>query len=400
MIEMCVQRRVNVFFSLCLFAWLPSFSIGQMVDDAAPKDEILIQVRPRSEWRDGYRRLAQPGETGVLNTLQRTRMTWTHRDEKWEVRLGFQDVRTFGDPSGNASGYGNVAATESWGAWKPSANTRITAGRQHIAFDNERIVGAINWSQYGRFLDGLRVDQESAWGKSTAALTWDAPADLTRLMLYHVWVSETHRLSALYFGQFNSVTPDASVSTAGFTWTASPASRFSWLLEGYAQQFDAATPPAFMGVAEFRFQQPDGIRWLLGVDWLENDDRGKAFSPFLGTNHRHYGWMDHFYVGAPANGMTNAHVQSKIPLKLADLSAHLDLRYHRFYQSDAQTFLANEWDAVFVLKPQSYIQLSFGWSVMQSSDAMYAFQSRTVADSPWQHWGWVQMNFQPKILLK
>jgi len=52
------------------------------------------------------------------------------------------------------------------------------------------------------------------------------------------------------------------------------------------------------------------------------------------------------------------------------------------------------------LKPQSYIQLSFGWSVMQSSDAMYAFQSRTVADSPWQHWGWVQMNFQPKILLR
>ena len=400
MIKKCVQRCLTAFVLLLSLLSLPSTGSGQVVDDAAPKDEILIQVRPRSEWRDGYKRLAQPGETGVLNTLQRTRFTWTHRDEKWEVRLGFQDVRTFGDPGGNGVGYGNFTATESWGAWIPNASTRITAGRQLIAFDNERIVGAVNWSQYGRFLDGLRVDQASALGKSTAALTWDAPADLTRLMLYHVWESAGHRLSALYFGQYNSENSDASVATGGLTWTAAITDRFSLLFEGYAQQFGAATTPSYMGVAEFRLQQPDGIRWLCGVDWLEDDARGTAFSPFLGTNHRHYGWMDHFYVGVPANGMTNAHLQSKIPLKLVKTSAHLDVRYHRFYQSDVQTLLANEWDAVFVLKPQSFIQLSFGWSVMQATDAMYAFQLRTVDDSPWQHWGWVQLNFQPKILLR
>ena len=47
---------------------------------------------------------------------------------------------------------------------------------------DERIVGAVNWSQNGRFLDGFRWDQTTSIGTTTAALTWDAPAGLTRVM--------------------------------------------------------------------------------------------------------------------------------------------------------------------------------------------------------------------------
>ena len=77
----------------------------------------------------------------------------------------------------------------------------------------------MNWSQYGRFLDGFRWDQTTALGTTTAALTWDAPAGLTRIMGYHVYTSERHRLSFLYFDQKNSLDPTASVLTSGATWT-------------------------------------------------------------------------------------------------------------------------------------------------------------------------------------
>ena len=369
-------------------------------EKASEEDRITLQVRPRSEWRDGYKRLRQPGEAGELLTMQRTRLTWHHGTEKWEVRLGFQDVRTFGDMAGNTPGYGAFAATESWGAWKPNANTRITAGRQRIAFDNERIVGAVNWSQYGRFLDGLRWDQTTAIGTTTAALTWDTPAGLTRIMGYHVYSSERHRLSFLYFDQKNSLDPTASVVTAGATWTGkSKIEGLSWVVEGYAQEEANGQPVSYMGVAELHYKSKVSGKALLALDWLEGDARGRAFHPFLGTNHRHYGWMDQFYVGIPANGMTDARMHWSRPFGKAAWNAKWDVRYHRFYSPSFDALYANEVDAVLVLNPTKFVKASFGWSVMSATESMYTSQNRTAIDQGWQQWGWIALNFSPSIRL-
>ncbi len=364
------------------------------------EDRIILQVRPRSEWRDGYKRLRQPGDAGELLTMQRTRLTWHHGTEKWEVRLGFQDVRTFGDMAGNTAGYGAFAATESWGAWKPNANTRFTAGRQRIAFDNERIVGAVNWSQYGRFLDGLRWDQSTAIGTTTAALTWDAPAGLTRIMGYHVYASERNRISILYFNQKNSLDPTASVVTAGATWTGKARGEVvSWVVEGYVQEQSNGQPASYMGVAELHYTSSAMGKALVALDWLEGDNRGRAFHPFLGTNHRHYGWMDQFYVGIPANGMADARVHWSRPFGKAAWKAKWDVRYHRFYRSSFDALFANELDAVLVFNPTEFVKASFGWSVMTATDAMYASQNRTAIENGWQQWGWIALNFSPTIRL-
>ncbi len=369
-------------------------------ENASDEDRIMLQVRPRSEWRDGYKRLRQPGEAGELLTMQRTRLTWHHGTEKWEVRLGFQDVRTFGDMAGNTAGYGEFAATESWGAWKPNANTRITAGRQRIAFDNERVVGAVNWSQNGRFLDGFRWDQTTSIGTTTAALTWDAPAGLTRIMGYHVYSNERHRLSFLYFDQKNSLDPTASVVTAGATWTGeAKIEGLSWVVEGYAQEEANGQPASYMGVAELHYKSKVLGKALLALDWLEGDARGRAFHPFLGTNHRHYGWMDQFYVGIPANGMADARMHWSKPFGKAVWKAKWDVRYHRFYSPSFDALYANELDAVLVFNPTQFVKASIGWSVMTATDAMYASQNRTAIDQGWQQWGWIALNFSPTIRL-
>ena len=369
-------------------------------DMADGEDRIMLQVRPRSEWRDGYKRLRQPGDAGELLTMQRTRLTWHHGTEKWEVRLGFQDVRTFGDMAGNTAGYGAFAATESWGAWKPNANARVTAGRQRIAFDNERIVGAVNWSQYGRFLDGFRWDQTTALGTTTVALTWDAPAGLTRIMGYHVYSNERHRFSFLYFDQKSSLEPTASVVTAGATWTGKAKSKvLSWVIEGYVQEQANGQPASYMGVAELHYKSSALGKATLALDWLEGDARGRAFHPFLGTNHRHYGWMDQFYVGIPANGMADARMHWSKPFGKAAWKAKWDVRYHRFYNPTFDALYANEVDAVLVFNPTKFVKASFGWSVMNATDAMYASQDRTAIENGWQQWGWVALNFSPTVRL-
>ena len=378
---------------------LALFFSGLVNAQEAPPDidQVTLQVRPRSEWRDGYQRLREPGVAGELNTTQRTRITWHHSTSKWEVKLGFQDVRMVGDMAGN-QGYGAFAATESWGAWKPNDGTRITAGRQRIAFDNERIVGAVNWSQYGRFLDGIRWDQKSSLGETTAALTWDAPAGLTRVMGHHTYKSGSVRASLLYFDQLNSSDPAASLRTAGFTCTNKPANRtVAFLMEGYFQQGHIDATTSFMGVAELHVKTVSFGKGLVAVDWLEGDDRGRAFNPFLGTNHRHYGWMDQFYVGIPANGLVDARVHWSKPFNRSNLKAKWDVRYHRFYNATWDALFANELDAVVVFTPTKSVKASFGWSVMTATDAMYASQGRSPEDTRLQQWGWIALNFSPTV---
>ena len=380
-----------------IFLLLLTSLFGQ--DKAAAQEEsldrLLLQIRPRSEWRDGYNRLLQPGETATLYTDQRTRLTWEHKEKNWAFRLGFQGVREFGGLNGADPAYGSASVAESWAAWKPTEKTKITIGRQIIAFDTERIVGAVEWSQTGRFLDGIRLDQTSKLGTTTAALTWDAPAALTRVMLHQTKEINHHRFSLLHFSQLNSASPHASIHTSGATWNLKPTSGWWGLLEVYGQSTGASNTPVFMGAMELGHTSQQLGNFKLGVDWLESDRRARAFNPFLGTNHRHYGWMDHFYVGAPSNGMTNAHVEWKRPV--INKEWNVDVRYHQFFTATINERLAHEWDAVLVFNPTTFVNCSFGWSWMKGTSAMYAYQERVEPSNTWQQWGWVQLNFTPQM---
>ena len=387
--------RFHIVLLLCA-VWFSNPMVAQEVSS----DEILLQVRPRSEWRDGYQRLRKPGESGNLFTQQRTRFTWQHSEAKWTVKLGFQDVRSFGDPAGRDANYGDFAAAEAWGAWKPTEQSTFTFGRQIIAFDNERIVGAVNWSQHGRFLDGIRWDQAWRAGKSTMALTWDAPANLTRLMFHHTYQDDQRRISLLHFEESDSKNLAASSVTSGLTWQEQVGEASSLLVEGYAQKWGMASSVSWMGVVEYVHQSESFGTLKVGADWLEGASAGMAFYPFLGTNHRHYGWMDHFYVGMPADGMFNAHVQLKKKLMIRELISAFDVRLHRFHSSDLNHLFSHELDAVWVATPTSNVKISLGWSIMTPTDDFYAFQSRLSSADRLQHWGWVELDFHPKILMK
>jgi len=118
-----------------------------------------IQLRVRSEWREGYKVATDTETKGDLLTVQRSRIGLTGKWKSFDYKLGAQDVRTFGNPSGATQG--TVGVSEAWWAGNLTSGMRLKVGRQEIKFDNERIVGAVNWSNPGRFLDGIRWDRQA-----------------------------------------------------------------------------------------------------------------------------------------------------------------------------------------------------------------------------------------------
>ena len=105
---------------------------------------------------------------------------------------------------------------------------RITVGRQEIKFDDERVVGAVNWSNPGAFLDGIRWDRKAddpTQGNTTAALTWDELKQTRRIMAYHrAMVGERHRLSFLVFDQDSETEPSqrSRPDSPGPNWEPAP----------------------------------------------------------------------------------------------------------------------------------------------------------------------------------
>ena len=286
-----------------------------------------MQMRVRSEWRDGYK-VAMDSETlGELVTVQRSRMALKGKWKSFDYKLGAQDIRTFGGPTGQSQG--TLGITEAWWSSELAYGLVLKVGRQEIKFDNERVVGAVDWSNPGRFLDGVRLDRQKDrpdQGNSTAALTWDELTNTLRVMLYHrAMVGQGNKLTFLLFGQDSEIEP--SLLTFGFTTRFKVGDHGYVATEAYAQPHyrdDFIVPRikfANMLIADVGRKGEGGHEWQMGLDLLSYNERwdGFGFHPFLGTNHRHYGWMDQFYVGTQTRGLTDVRLRHTAPLNIRPL---------------------------------------------------------------------------------
>ena len=361
-----------------------------------------VQIRARSEWRDGYKLAVTPGTEANLVTIQRSRLTLNGEWNRFDFRFGAQDIRTFGGPTGQTQG--TIGVSEAWWAWNAAGGMRVTVGRQEIKFDDERVVGAVNWSNPGRFLDGIRWDRKAddpTQGNTTAAITWDELNQTRRIMAYHrAMIGERHRLSLLIFDQDSETEPSAL--TAGFTTRSTLGSNAWWATEAYLQQWDGGGT-ASMVIADAGLNGAGGHRWSTGLDLLTDDASSAAFQPFLGTNHKHYGWIDQFYVGTQSNGLTSLRLRHIGPLgqgKAWGATAH------HFRDAMFGSLLGNELDLWVTGKADGALTWHVGWSVFDPTVRHIERQGDVTPDA-WndaagrlQQWGWVSLNFTPSIDLR
>lgn len=385
-----------------------------------------VQMRVRSEWRDGYK-LASANETlnrENLVTVQRARIGLKGRWRSFDYKLGAQDIRTFGGPTGQSQG--TLGISEAWWSTELAYGMVLKVGRQEIKFDNERVVGAVDWSNPGRFLDGVRLDRQKDrpdQGNSTAALTWDELNNTLRVMLYHrAMVGQGNKLTFLLFGQDSETEPSAL--TLGFTTRFKVGDHGYVATEAYSQprQFDSGAGSgmgwgngpvykfANMLIADVGRKGELGHEWQLGLDLLsyDGDQDGFGFQPFLGTNHRHYGWMDQFYVGTQTPGLTNLRLRHTAPLNLRQLptAKGWGAAFHHFRTAGFGDLLGNELDLWITGKKDGALTWHVGWSLMDVT-LQHVERQNALPQEEWsaaaarlQQWGWVSLNFTPSFVLR
>src|SRR5690606_22964299 len=127
--------------------WYKSLIIVALLLGIAGSDEALAQftltgeVRPRAEYRHGFKRPLESGADPAFFVEQRTRLNSSFVSEKFDVLISLQDVRIWGatgqvykaDP-----GLQNLY--EAWAAYKFDEKHSLAVGRMELDYDNARIL--------------------------------------------------------------------------------------------------------------------------------------------------------------------------------------------------------------------------------------------------------------------
>ena len=251
----------------------------------------------------------------------------------------------------------------------PGTNdTTITAGRQRIAFSDQRFVGNVAWRQHEQTFDAISVVNTSL-PKTT--LTYAYIGQVNRVFGERsvtqsgYFDSHSHLVNAVYSGLLPYLrleayaylldlrqAPALSTSTYGLRgegrYEIAPG-LVATLNAAYARQSDHAKNPFSIGLDYWSIEGGASYRgFSLGLgDEAMRGDGAVGFSTPLATLHAFDGWADVFLT-TPVNGIDDFYGKAGYSFAAAPLFANVSASviYHDFSAEHITADYGNEWDAI------------------------------------------------------
>ncbi len=443
----------KVILSALFLAVLPSVVQAQE-EENTPENSFTLsaQLRPRFEYRNGAYEPLQEGEKPAILVNNRTRLNLDyHHGDQLQLFVSLQNVNIWGQaPQVQVKDRtGGLSVFEAYAALPIYEDLNIKIGRQMIVLDEDRIFGSLDWHPAGRAHDAININwkndkltlrsffafnQNYLEGNITSGnvnnpkgqffAPGGQPYQHLEAVHAHYNFAPTQGLSFLVanLGQRNDLIDDNdyNMQTIGFHYRGkSDALRYG--AEGYLQTGKSATSKnkdgsitpskdkqAFLLAALVGYQFTPAFSATLGLDYLSGNDntndtaKDKAFNPFSGTNHKFYGFMDHFYVSySPSVGLLNPYLN--LNLKTSDKGS-LSFTGHYFHSAakivgdkDNKTrSLAVEGDLVYTHKIQQYVSLQAGYSLLVPSSSYNKLRELNNVRKQ-QDWLWCSLNINPKL---
>ena len=314
--------------------WITTISLGTYAQEL----DANLQFRPRYEYRNGYKSLIKDSEDATSFVFQRSRLNLNFKQEKMKVKLGLQNIRTWGDAATTATADKNgIAVFEAWAQYDFDAKWSARLGRQVLSYDNQRILGEIDWAQQGQSHDAAVIsfhpknDQLdlgfalNANAENLVAPTTPYTTNYKSLQYawYHTQFSKLN-MSLLLMNtsyEYAKTITDLKVDykqTYG-TYLSYKENKWDANLGLYGQSgksFDKNVNAYYAGAnlsyaITGKFKVGLGYEFISGKDQNDTSSEFKSFTPLFGTNHGFNGLMDYFYVGNHLNsvGLRDAYLK-------------------------------------------------------------------------------------------
>ena len=164
--------------STALFIILGVYSYGQFTLDG--------ELRPRFEYRHGYKSIADSAQDNAAFVEQRTRLNFGYKAEGYRFKVALQYINVWGSQPQLINSYSKLNADgsyfdfhEAWGEALMTENLSLKFGRQEIILDDHRIFGSVGWTAQARSHDAailkfsknkFKADFAVAYNQDKAAL--------------------------------------------------------------------------------------------------------------------------------------------------------------------------------------------------------------------------------------
>ena len=141
---------------LALGLWLLP---GMLWAQSAEKENeftMSMQIRPRAEYRNGAQFPRFEGDKAAAFINNRARLSMEYKRSDLSMKISAQHVGVWGqDPQIDTNG--RFIMNEAWAKLDFGAGFFAQLGRQTLSYDDERILGGLDWNVAGRYHDALKL---------------------------------------------------------------------------------------------------------------------------------------------------------------------------------------------------------------------------------------------------
>lgn len=417
------------------FTSIALFCSATLIFAQDPENEtaISVQVRPRAEYRNGALFPRNEGEEAAGFITNRARLSLDYKRNDLSVKVAAQHVGVWGqDPQIDKNG--RFILNEAWAKLYLHSSFYAQVGRQSLVYDDERLLGGLDWNVAGRYHDALKLGYEKNRNKlhlilafnqneeKTIGGTYYAPGAQPYKSMQTLWyqyAQSNFSLSALMMnlGQEGG---DAVTQDADTRYLQTYGLNLNYLhqaLKLYASVYhQSGKTPADVSVSAWLASLKasyvlinSNMNLTLGTDYLtgnsQDDTKQKAFNPLYGTHHKFYGAMDYFYASSFINGLNPGLWDKYAGVSFAtSKKTSMAVMYHHFSitsdinhgNEQVKKGLGSELDFQFNWNIKKDVQLSGGYSVMLGSESMDVVKGGN--HDSWQDWGWISLNINPRVL--
>ena len=390
---------------------------------------LSAQIRTRGEYRNGMISPRDEGKKPASFINSRARLSMGYQRDNLEIKFSTQHVGVWGqDPQIDKNG--RFILHEAWAKLRLGNGFFTQLGRQGLVYDDDRILGSLDWNVAGRYHDALKFGYEDRNRKLHLILAFNQndekiiggtyyapgaqPYKNMQTLWYHYTGSQTPFNISLLFMNLGFETGDATekksdtkyLQTFGTYMTYAPS---VWDLSGtfyYQSGKNKASQSVsgFMASITAGYKTNDSWKISLGSDYMSGEngkgDKYNAFDPLYGTHHKFYGTMDYFYASSFTSGHAPGLWDNYIDLHFKPSpEINMGLTGHYFNTAakleDLNRSLGTELDYQLNWKIMKDATLTFGYSVMFGTKTMDAVKGGN--HKSWQDWGWISLNLTPKL---
>jgi hypothetical protein len=426
-------------FGLFLLASLPAAA-------AFAQTQVSAEIRPRSEYRHGYKAPADSAQGAAVSVTQRSRLYFTHQTPKFRLGLTLQDVRVWGNQSlTNAYDVNTTSLHEGYAEYMFTNKFSARLGRQELSYNDERILGASAWSQQSRSHDLVLFKYADSTFTAHAGFAYNQNAEVLVSTPYTItgnykqmqflWLNKKTKrfdISLLVLG--NGVQSPVATNSTRYSVTAGTHIEFKQNAFGSVARFyyqdgvdkNKTDLQGMMAALEVSYTVQKKMTFVAGGEYFSGQSQtdtstaykkvNHAFNPMYGTAHKFNGLMDYFYVGNHFDnvGLQDYYVKAKYKAEKWSLS----LDVHEFFAAakvlDQKTLGAEgtykpmdsrfgtEIDCAFSYNVAAGVTLAAGYGHFLTTPTISALKGVTDwkgdgITSEVSNWGFVMITFKPAL---